>query len=137
MDAFNELVQSGKVSEGDIHICRPVPGRHSFDLAYEAMDAIWSRPVRPTAIFTVSDPGAWGVLKWLSQRQVSVPQEVSVLGFEGARPSRFTQPALSTVAHPIEDLARRALEMLFQTDAGPELLHPTLIVRDSTGRPPR
>jgi DNA-binding LacI/PurR family transcriptional regulator len=67
---------------------------------------------------------------------VRVPQEVSVLGFEGARPSQFTQPALSTVAHPLEDLARRAVEMLFEDDAGPEFLTPTLIVRDSTGRAP-
>jgi LacI family transcriptional regulator len=133
---FEEIVRQKKMASGQVHICRNLADANSFDLGYNAMDAIWSQPTRPTAIFTVSDPGAWGVLKWLSERHIKVPQEVSVLGFEGARPSRFTHPALSTVAHPVEDLARRSVEMLFEDNAGPEFLPPTLIVRDSTGRAP-
>lgn len=135
--AFEELMRQHKIGHGSVHICRPTADTTSFGLAYAAMDTLWSRPDRPTAIFTVSDPGAWGVLKWLGERYVSVPQEVSVLGFEGANPSRFTQPALSTVAHPVEELARRAVQMLFEEDAGPEFLPPTLVVRDSTGRAPK
>ena len=133
---FEALVRDKTIVEGQIQLCRPTAELNSFDVAYNAMDTIWSQPQRPTAIFTVSDPGAWGVLKWLGERHIKVPQEISVLGFEGARPSQFTQPALSTVAHPVEELAKRAVEMLFQDDAKPEFLPPTLIVRDSTGRAP-
>ncbi len=132
---FEKLVEEGRVAEGEVHICR-TSERDSFDKAYNAMDELWLQPHRPTAIFTVSDPGAWGVLKWLGERHVKVPHEISVLGFEGARPSRFTQPSLSTIAHPIEELAHRAIEMLFEENPHPEFLPPTLIARDSTGRAP-
>jgi len=134
--AFEALVRDGKIEQGRVHICRDQVGSHSFDLAYNAMDEIWSASDRPTAIFTVSDPGAWGVLKWFSERRISVPAEVSVLGFEGARPGRFTQPALTSIAHPVQDLAERAVKLLFEEGGGPELLPPTLLVRESTGPAP-
>lgn len=133
---FQALMQQHKIADGQVHICRGTANQSAFDLGYNAMDSLWSQPNRPTAIFTASDPGAWGVLKWLGERHVPVPQQVSVLGFEGARPSQFTHPSLSTVAHPIEELAHRAVEMLFQEESGPQFLPPTLIVRDSTGRAP-
>ncbi|BCM93306.1 ribose operon repressor [Abditibacteriota bacterium] len=133
---FEKLVEQEKVTEGQVYLCRSSTTSNAFDLAYNAMDALWSQPTRPTAIFTVSDAGAWGVLKWLGERHVKVPQDVSVLGFEGARPSRFTQPSLSTVAHPIEELAHRAVQMLFEEEVGPEFLPPVLVRRDSTGPVP-
>lgn len=134
---FEELMRNQTIAAGQVQICRPTPELSSFEIAYNAMDALWSQPQRPTAVFTVSDPGAWGVLKWLGERHIRVPQEVSVLGFEGTRPSQFTQPALSTVAHPVEELAHRAVAKLFEEEeSGPEFLPPTLIVRDSTGRVP-
>lgn len=136
IEAFQHLVARGTIPQGKVHICATESGGNSFELAYNAMDSLWASPERPTAIFTASDPGAWGVLKWLGERQISVPAQISVLGFEGANPSRFTLPALSTVAHPVRALAQRAVQMLFEPNAKPEFLAPTLMVRDSTGRVP-
>jgi LacI family transcriptional regulator len=93
-----------------------------------------SKPA-PTAIFTVSDPGAWTILRCLTELGVKAPEQISVLGFDDDRASAFMQPALSTLAQPIELIAQRALDLLTQVEipSGMELLPPKLIVRESTG----
>lgn len=134
IQAFEQMIQAQGLDKSSVHICHVSEGHDSFEAAYNAMDEVWEQ--RPTAIFTVSDPGAWAALKWLAQHKIEVPQHVSVLGFEGVRPSRFTHPALSTVAHPITDIARRAIELLWESNNSQEFLKPHLIVRESTGRCP-
>src|SRR5207245_568629 len=53
-----------------------------------------------TAIFTASDSGAWSALKWLRDRGIEVPGQISVLGFDDEAPSRHTHPMLSSVGMP-------------------------------------
>ena len=132
--AFEALRERGL--GGVIVDCGTARGECSFEAAYRAMDALWAMSPRPTAIFTASDPGAWAALKWLAEQKIEVPREVSVLGYEGVRPSAWTHPALSTVAHPLADLARAALDMLWQNRSGQRFFPPYLVLRDSTGPAP-
>jgi len=104
----------------------------SYEIAYRSMSDLWKVDKPPSAIFATSDPGAWAALKWLSEHKIRVPEDVSVLGFSNDAPSRFTLPALSTVAHPVSALARRAIEMLENREAAQVFLPPTLVVRQST-----
>jgi len=117
--------------------------RHGYDGVYARMPEIWQDggPQRPTAIITVSDAGAWGALKWLRENGVSVPVDISVIGFEDARSSLHVTPPLTTIAHPIAEEAARAVEMLLSPDweeanAVRESIRPTLVVRESTGPAP-
>jgi len=119
-------------------LCGTRYGESSYDAAYKHMDEIWNdRPQqRPTAIFTVSDPGAWAALKWLSEQGVDIPGDVSVIGFEDARTSAHVTPPLTTVAHPLQDIASRIVALLVsgQSLAGlREYVRPYLVVRQSTG----
>ena len=111
-------------------------GNNSFDKVTRAMPALWEGELRPTAIFTASDPGAWAALRWFAERRIEVPGEVSVLGFEGVTPDAFTYPPLSTVAHDLDELARRAVEALWQdakSQPPQQFVAPRLILRQSTG----
>jgi LacI family transcriptional regulator len=123
--------------QGRVVICGTQVWDNSYQAAYAHMGEVWNvdRADRPTAIMTVSDPGAWAVLRWLSEQGVSIPRKVSVLGFEDARSSRFMHPALSTIAHPIEAIVRTAMEMLWNEDKEPHQrrLAPRLMIRESTG----
>ena len=103
------------------------------------LEQVLAMEPRPTAIFTVSDPGAWIVLRLLSDRDIRVPGAVTVLGFDDDRASEFMLPALSTLAQPVAAIAKRALELLLQ-DAPPlgmVLLPPMLVKRKSTGPAPK
>ncbi|MDR3709633.1 MAG: substrate-binding domain-containing protein [Capsulimonadaceae bacterium] len=139
IDEFSiEMRKRGFVRSMQLVLCGTRYGESSHDAAYARMDEIWSVPEadRPTAIFVVSDPGAWAVLKWLHERNVSVPDEVSVIGFEDSRPSAHVTPALTTIAHPLPELAKRIVDLLVsgQDLSGVrEYVPPRLVVRESTG----
>lgn len=105
------------------------------EAAPSLLHGLLAGPSAPTALFTVSDTGAWVVLRCLADLGVPVPKDVSVLGFDDDRASAYMQPALSTLAQPVDLIARRAIDLLTraQSPSGTVLLPPTLVVRESTG----
>ncbi|HEX4787350.1 MAG TPA: LacI family DNA-binding transcriptional regulator [Actinospica sp.] len=72
----------------------------------------------PTAVFAFNDLVAMGILHGLAMAGVRVPADLSVVGFDGIELSEFTVPALTTVAHPREDLGRQAVARLCDQLAG-------------------
>jgi LacI family transcriptional regulator len=118
---------------GEVVVCAQGVAEGAYNTAYAHMHLVWE--LRPTAIMTVSDPGAWAALHWLAEQGISVPGEVSVLGFEDVPSSQFQRPALSTIAHPVETLAKTALDMLWSEDdtTRRRLVPPHLVIRGSTG----
>jgi len=133
IEAFQEFIADHNLTESRVHHCGTEQWEDSFDAAYAAMDAVFAG--QPTAIFAVADAGAWAALKWLAERNIRVPEQVSVIGFGGESASRFMFPSLTTVAHPMKEIAKTTLELLQSTPSTPEtfLLSPSLVVRDSTG----
>jgi len=115
--------------------------KDGYESAYRRMPEVWLNggTWSPTAIMTVSDPGAWAALKWLREQGVSVPRDVSIVGFEDANSSQHVLPPLTTIAHPIVEVVDSALETLLAPVGNSKLrilIKPKLVVRESTG-PPR
>ncbi len=108
----------------------------AHDGAYRVMPEVWNSDERPTAILTVSDAGAWAALRWLAENGISVPNEVSVMGFDDDSLSRITHPALTTLGRDVVQMANCALDYLDRPTCSREtiLLEPHLIQRESTGR---
>ena len=92
-----------------------------------------------TAVVCHNDMLAIGVLRRLRDRGVSVPEHVSVVGFDNIFGSDLCQPSLTTLAERPEDAGARAIEMLARqayerVALADELVLPTqLVVRGSTG----
>ncbi len=130
---FERLLQEHGLDEGRVVLCDCSEPQDSFNRAYRSMPKLWNSGKRPTAIFTASDPGAWAALRWFAQHDVKVPNEVSVIGFENVKPDAFTHPSLTSVGHSFDEMARRAVEMLWQNRIEQVLVPPFLEVRESTG----
>jgi DNA-binding LacI/PurR family transcriptional regulator len=91
-----------------------------------------------TAVLAINDAMALGVMKALDERGLSVPGDVSIVGFDDRDESPFFQPALTTVRLDFTEVGRRAVESVLRTLRGesPEtiaLIQPELKVRESTG----
>jgi LacI family transcriptional regulator len=118
--------------------CKTQYWENSYEAAYNAMAQVWSEDAdkRPTAVMTVSDAGAWAVLKWLNQREIKVPDDVSVMGFNDSRPSLYSLPALTTIRTNAKEMVRATLDLLNMPKAGHAevLVHPHLIIRESTAQ---
>jgi DNA-binding LacI/PurR family transcriptional regulator len=95
-----------------------------------------------TGIVCASDPLALGAIRAVRRRGLSVPGDVSVVGFDDSAFMSCTEPPLSTVRQPIEAMGRAVVELLCaqiqgtQAHPGELLFEPELVVRGSTAQAP-
>ncbi|MDO5603036.1 MAG: LacI family DNA-binding transcriptional regulator [Oscillospiraceae bacterium] len=90
----------------------------SFNLAgaYRAMQALLaSRPEDPpTAVFCMSDIMAVGAIRAARDAGLRVPEDISVLGFDGIELGRYATPRIATVRQPQKEMVRTAIQLLMQ-----------------------
>ena len=67
---------------------------------------------RPTAIFCANDLMAMGALEAAAQAGLSVPEDISIMGYDDQELARYTNPPLSTLVLPNYEMGRRAVELL-------------------------
>ncbi|MET7362060.1 LacI family DNA-binding transcriptional regulator [Streptomyces sp. NPDC005562] len=93
-----------------------------------------------TGIVCASDPLALGAIRAARRRGLSVPSDVSVVGYDDSAFMTCTEPPLSTVRQPIEAMGRAAVDLLCaqiqgnQNHPGELLFEPELVVRGSTAQ---
>jgi LacI family transcriptional regulator len=120
-----------------------VEGNHTMEGGILAMEQLTSHHELPTAVMCSNDMTAIGALHALFRTAHSVPQEISVVGFDDIHLAQFMLPPLTTVQMSCQDLAAAAVEAL---RAGIEHDHPNaakkewqiptrLVVRQSTDFP--
>jgi LacI family transcriptional regulator len=115
--------------------------RSTVEHAIEATIRLFSRRNRPTALFTVDSLMTQGALLGLRSMGLSIPHDVSLIGFDDFDLATFTDPQITVVAQPISDIGPLAAQMLLERLAGKEskprhVRFPTrLITRGSVSRP--
>jgi DNA-binding LacI/PurR family transcriptional regulator len=119
-----------------------LPGDHTEAAGIDAARALVAGPDLPTAVVTFNDRVAVGLLDGLTRAGVTVPGEVSVVGYDDSSLARMAHVDLTTVSQEsrqqAEDAVAAAVERL---DGGREqdrrvVLRPRLVVRGTTGPPP-
>lgn len=131
------------LQEGAIEFCPEYvkQGFFTFSSGEDCARQLLSLANRPTAIFASNDYMAAGILKVASQRNISVPHELSVVGFDNAPISSYIWPSLTTIKQPVRQMASEALKMLINKVRKRSLeselveLNDELIVRDSSAPP--
>lgn len=94
---------------------------------------------RPEALFVFNDLMAIGVLHALRRHGLRVPEDVAVVGFDGVALTGFSNPTLTTVEHPRQELGRQATMSLIERLEGTErpethnFLPGRLLIRESCG----
>lgn len=103
------------------------------------LEALFAEPRPPTALLAMSDRIAMAALEWLRRRGFRVPEDVSVVGFDGVPDGERSSPPLTTVTQPIREIGRHAVEAILDDKGGVhrEALPVTLTIRASTGPAPR
>ena len=96
---------------------------------------------RPTAIIAATDTLALGLIHAAYAHGISVPGELSVVGFDDIRFSQYVRPRLTTIRSPLDRLAETGVDLLFErlgdqdTPARTEVLPVELVVRESAAPP--
>lgn len=95
-----------------------------------------------SAVLCGNDEIAIGLMRGLQEGGRRIPEDVSVIGFDGQRLTEFVMPSLTTVEQDFADLGRRTFAMLQVVIRGDARLEdstvvPRLVIRESTGPAPR
>lgn len=105
-----------------------------------ATDQLLDLAAPPTAVLCANDEMAFGAVQALHRRGLSVPDDISVVGFDDLNMAAFYNPPLTTVHIPRHEIGRRAAMQLIDLLAGRTVARqvtvPTrLIIRESTAAP--
>jgi len=111
---------------------------------FNAAEALLRLPEPPTAIFAGNDAMALGALAAAAKNGLSVPDDLSVVGFDDVPEAEAAWPRLTTIHQPTAEMAEAAVEMLiggfgderFRTSVLARQLDYRVMMRDSAG-PPR
>ncbi|GAA2648071.1 LacI family DNA-binding transcriptional regulator [Streptomyces vastus] len=110
--------------------------------AHHRMLELLDLPEPPTAVFVCSDKMALGCYRALAERKLTVPDDMSIVGFDDLPEAHWSTPSLTTIRQPLSEMAGTALRLLVRIMAGerPEgtrtELSTRLVVRESTGPAP-
>ena len=115
--------------------------RYSMAEGYAAAGRILDRTEGLTALFALSDVMAIGAIRCLRDRGLRVPEDISVVGFDGVALGDYCVPRLTTVRQDTRSLVHRAAEILLSRLTEPmppvyETIPFTLIPGESAGPSP-
>ena len=134
---YRESLAAAGLAIRDEHVLH---GPHVRSVARELAHRLLATPDPPTAVFAASDTQALGVLEAARSAGLTVPGDLSVVGFDDVEVSSYA--GLTTVRQPLFESGRRAAELLLDSLAAEEPLGEReleldleLVVRSTTGPP--
>jgi len=110
----------------------------SPELGYPVVQQLLSHKKKFTALVSFNDIAAIGAIRALRDANLSVPEDVSVVGFDDIRAAAYHNPSLTTIRQPLHDMGQSAARILLQRIQGFEdypkecAVPPELIIREST-----
>jgi DNA-binding LacI/PurR family transcriptional regulator len=114
------------------------------EIGYKPMQALLEKTRDFTAIFCFNDIAAIGAIRALRDSGLSVPGDISVVGFDDILSAAYYTPSLTTVRQPLMEMGKRGAQVLLERIANREaplppeiIMAPELVIRESTGPAPQ
>ena len=103
-----------------------VTGNYDLEGGYNAMRKLIIQQDLPTAIFSSNDDMAVGAMKAISELNLKIPDDISIVGFDDSMYSAYLSPALTTIKRPIVDISAVGANLLLEKMADITVDHPIL-----------
>jgi len=132
---FHEGLEEAGLEIDTRHLVR---AENDLESGREAASRLLDLDPAPTAIVTVQDVLAAGVMAELNARGMRGGKDVAVTGFDDSPPAIYSTPSITSVRQPIEAIGRRVVEFLMHDLEGADgvprsaLVEPELVIRESS-----
>jgi DNA-binding LacI/PurR family transcriptional regulator len=93
-------------------------GTFRASAGYEHTNALLKLPDPPTAIFAGSDLQAAGAYQALREHGLSIPSDMSIVGFDDVPLANLMSPPLTTIRQPLAQMGKTAVDMLLRSIEG-------------------
>jgi LacI family transcriptional regulator len=93
-----------------VFTCQDITSDEGYTYAKDILD----KHPEIDAIFAVADMPAIGAIKYFNEQNISIPEQIAVMGFSNWKISGLVTPALSTVNQPGETMGRKAFELFYE-----------------------
>ncbi|MEL7363464.1 MAG: LacI family DNA-binding transcriptional regulator [Bacteroidota bacterium] len=122
-----------------------VTGEYTLEAGYAVAQPLFAKDEHPTALLCANDYCAAGAVRAAHEAGLSVPSDLSVVGFDGLPSTLYMQPPLTTARVPIDVVGRTAVSLLLDRIAEGHADHDPVrrvvpvdvLMRASTAPPPR
>lgn len=110
---------------------------YSFENGYVVTKEFLAKQIPCTAIFSISDIMAIGACRALSEMGKKVPEDISLIGYDGVKMGAYYNPSLTTLKQPVVDMAKETTSILFdyiakKKDHQHKVFEGELLIREST-----
>lgn len=135
---YREALERAGIPVDPALICE---GNYLLGDGVKQTTALLDLPDPPTAIFTGNDAQATGAYRVLYERNIRIPDQMSVIGFDDVMYTAQMAPPLTTIHQPLQEIGRMAANMLLRIIAGQQLesnhveLSTSLVIRESCALP--
>lgn len=88
-------------------------GNYTFESGFENMNSLLDKNLSITAVFVTTDVMAIGASKAILGRGLRIPEDISVVGFDGIDYTQYFHPSLTTIKQPVEQMGEKSVDILF------------------------
>ncbi|TYC60992.1 LacI family DNA-binding transcriptional regulator [Rhodobacterales bacterium] len=141
---FRGLERAMREAHGDAATVNRYVGDYTTEYGREAAKRFIDEGLPTSAIFAGSDEIAIGMIEVFRDNGISIPDDVSMIGFDDVGPLHLFAPPLTAIRQPVRALGQKALSLLMETDwqkdaplASEDLLPVEIVVRKSVAPPAR
>ena len=96
---------------------------YSMKAGYLTMQEVIAKGLDFSAVFAISDAIAIGAMRALADAGIKIPDDVSVVGFDGIDNAKYYIPRLTTIRQPFEEMAKESINLLFKYIEGEKDCH--------------
>lgn len=124
---------SSQMEDSWVTYCRQNTGEGG----YEAIKKLWEAGIRPDGIATANEPIAMGVIRYLYEQRVRIPDDISLVSYEDSILGGYATPALTTINIHKEQMGTIAAKLLLKRIEQPDRplethnVEPDLVIRSS------
>lgn len=120
IDGYKKAIKEAHLQvDPDLIIRASSKKMSKFETAQKSIEEVLSRDLEFDGIFATNDWLAYGAIQTLKKNQISVPEEVKIVGFDNDSISKYTTPSITTIHQEVNCIAEKAADILYQLMSKP------------------